>query len=229
MKQPIEGIPGQSNRITNRPTNHNAKPQTPFDKLKNTAEIDSAMARLLAESKKTGRQVSIFDILNASKEDKHHSNIKPRIGDMVVFNYSPKGHDRLPYWDRFPLIFIVDVKEDRFHGINLHYLPPILRLKLIANLKTTNTDNRYDDKTRIRVNYKMLKQAVRFREFAPCYKEYVFHGLKSRFIKVHSSEWDIASLLPVAQFAHKQPNQVFSESVKKIRKFTSSNHPNNGR
>lgn len=221
MKSPIERMPG-SNKITGRNATNSLQQKTPLDKLVETAAADSHMAQLLLESKKNGKQISIFDVLNASKLDKHNTNVnKPRIGDMVVFNYSPKGHETLPYWDRFPLIFIVDVLEDRFHGINLHYLPPQLRIKLIANLKTLNTDNNYDDRTRVRMNYKILKQSVKFREFAPCYKEYVFHGLKSRFVKIHSSEWDIASLLPMAQFARRPPQQVFRESVQKIRRFKS--------
>ena len=56
------------------------------------------------------------------------------IGKMYMFYYDAKTKDKLPYWDRFPLIFVLDVRPDRFWGVNLHYLPPLYRAKLMNAL-----------------------------------------------------------------------------------------------
>src|SRR6056300_1170810 len=48
-------------------------------------------------------------------------------GNMYHFFYDPKTKSDLPYYDKFPLIFMVDTAPKGFYGINLHYLPPKLR------------------------------------------------------------------------------------------------------
>ena len=55
-----------------------------------------------------------------------------------------------------------------------------------------------------------------FKAYKPCYKEYSLKGLKSRFIKIHSSEWDIAAVLPVAKFRKVSTQKVWTESLKMI-------------
>ena len=57
-----------------------------------------------------------------------------RIGRMYHFKYDPKGAKTLPYYDAFPLIFMVGPAPGGFYGINLHYLPPQLRARLMDSL-----------------------------------------------------------------------------------------------
>ena len=55
------------------------------------------------------------------------------IGKMYMFLYDPKHKDTLPYYDSFPLIFPIEFYGDSFLGINLHYLPPVMRARMVAN------------------------------------------------------------------------------------------------
>ena len=55
-------------------------------------------------------------------------------GRMYLFFYDAKTKDKLPYWDRFPLIFILEITQDGFTGLNLHYLPPRLRVRFLYEL-----------------------------------------------------------------------------------------------
>ena len=55
----------------------------------------------------------------------------PVIGSMSMFFYDPKYKDTLPFYDRFPLAVIVGPAPGGFYGLNLHYLPPILRAKML--------------------------------------------------------------------------------------------------
>ena len=41
-------------------------------------------------------------------------------GSMMLFNYDPKLKGELPYYDTFPLIFVVGPAEGGFHGLNMH-------------------------------------------------------------------------------------------------------------
>src|SRR3989304_2326911 len=58
------------------------------------------------------------------------------IGNLYLFFYDPKLKETLPYYDRFPLVLPFRYNPDGFHGINLHYLPPLLRMKLLQSLLT---------------------------------------------------------------------------------------------
>ena len=53
------------------------------------------------------------------------------LGNMYLFAYDPKHKETLPYYDRFPLIFPINKAKGGFLGINLHYLPPPFRAKLM--------------------------------------------------------------------------------------------------
>ena len=53
---------------------------------------------------------------------------------MNMFFYDPKHKDTLPYYDRFPLSVIIGPAKGGFYGLNLHYLPPVLRAKMLDAL-----------------------------------------------------------------------------------------------
>ena len=54
---------------------------------------------------------------------------------MYFFNYDPKHKETLPYYDRYPLVICVKLLPDGFHGLNLHYLPPMQRAGLLTKLE----------------------------------------------------------------------------------------------
>lgn len=139
-----------------------------------------------------------------------------RVGDMYMFYYDAKHKDTLPYWDRFPLIFPYKKVQGGFMGINLHYLPLNLRAKLMDSLYDVTTNERYDETTRLRLNYQLLDGAAKFKYFKPCVKHYLSDQVRSRFLYVYPSEWDVALFLPLERFVGKQKRQVWAESRRAI-------------
>jgi len=125
----------------------------------------------------------------------------PTIGKMFLFQYFPKYIDTLPYHDRLPMIFPIDVINNGIMGINLHYLPLEPRAALMDALYTLSSDRNYDEQTRLRITYNILKSAASFSLFKPCVKKYLFSQVRSPFYEVSSFEWDIALFLPVEMFA----------------------------
>ena len=83
-------------------------------------------------------------------------------GRMYTFFYDPKTKDKLPYYDRFPVILLLEANQNGFSGLNLHYIPPRYRVKLLNELYDfIVTDDEEDDenmKTRIRVTYDIPQQ-----------------------------------------------------------------------
>jgi len=138
------------------------------------------------------------------------------IGRMYHFKYEPKGAKDLPYYDRFPLIFMVGVAPGGFHGINLHYLPPQLRAKLMDALYDITNNTKYDESTKLKVTYDVLNSASRFRFFKPTFKHYLNSQVRSKFIEINSTEWDTALFLPTERFQKAKKTKVWADSRKRI-------------
>ena len=79
------------------------------------------------------------------------------IGRMLMFQYDPKGKKTLPYYDKFPLIFMVEQYNDGFLGINLHYLPPMYRARLMDALYSVEMNDRQRQSKKIKINYQIIK------------------------------------------------------------------------
>jgi hypothetical protein len=134
------------------------------------------------------------------------------IGQMFMYFYDPKLKDVLPYYDKFPLILLVDFTDDGFYGLNLHYLSPFLRARLMDALYTLRNNDKYDDTTKIKLSYQILKSASRFQYFAPCFKKYLFGHVQSKFLYVQTQNWDQALMLPTERFVKANKSRVFRTS-----------------
>jgi len=140
-----------------------------------------------------------------------------RLGNMYLMTYDPKHKDTLPYYDRFPLIFPINKAKGGFLGINMHYLPPILRAKLMDQLYTVLTNKRFDETTKISASYKLLNGAAKFKEFQPTIKHYLNAHVRTKPAYINPTEWDIALFLPTQQFVGATATQVYRDSRQIIR------------
>ena len=131
-----------------------------------------------------------------------------------MYFYDPKTKDKLPYYDTFPLVIPVEPADGGFRGINLHYLPPILRAKFLDALLDVTNNKKYDDTTKFRLTYDILNGTRKMRYFKPCFKHYLLNHVKSRFAEVPAPEWEIATFLPTAQWKKASAGRVYSDSRK---------------
>ena len=137
-------------------------------------------------------------------------------GYMYAFKYDPKTKNDLPYYDTFPLIFPVRMDSDGFLGINFHYLPPVLRAKLMNALYSTLTNKKYDDTTKVKISYSILQSASKYRYFKPMLKKYLRSHVRSQFLEIQVNEWDMAIFLPTESFRKADTGRVWEESRKQI-------------
>jgi len=133
-------------------------------------------------------------------------------GGMFMFFYDPKNKKTLPYYDSFPLTIIVDTAPGGFTGLNLHYLPMVLRAKFLDALMDIASDKKYDDNTRFSLSYNMLKKASSMKYFKPCFKKYLLTNVRSRFARVPAPEWEIATFLPTQDFQKSSSGNVYADS-----------------
>jgi hypothetical protein len=144
----------------------------------------------------------------------NRSTVKP--GSMYLYNYDPKMKDELPYYDRFPLVFPFKADSDGFLGMNLHYLPPMYRARLMDALYPLVTNQKFDETTRIKASYSLLNSSSKYKYFVPCIKKYLYSQLKSRFLLIPANEWDIALFLPLQRFTKKNANYVYRDTREMI-------------
>ena len=136
------------------------------------------------------------------------------IGSMMLFGYDPKTKKELPYYDRFPLVIIAELHNDGFSGINVHYLPNKYRAQLmdaLDHIARSNTDDRLD------LSYRLLKNVRALRYFKPCYKRYLNNHTVTNYVPIEQKYWDIALFLPLSRFEKATANQVYKESLKKVK------------
>ena len=118
------------------------------------------------------------------------------LGNMYMYIYDAKHKDTLPYYDAFPLVIMLGPAERGFYGLNLHYLPPVVRAKLLDAVLGS------------------AKNAIPDKYIAPARKRYLTTQVRSRFALVDKPEWEIATFLPMADFRGASVDKVYKDSRK---------------
>lgn len=149
------------------------------------------------------------------------------VGKMYLFKYNPKHKKTLPYYDMLPLIIVFKIGNDRFWGLNLHYLAPNLRIQLLKQLYQYAVI-KDDEITRFNISYDEIKNNNIFK---PCIKEYLYSHVTSRIALIKEEEWfnipyiedeelflnDIV-IAPIEDFKKMNKAQVWKESEKIVYK-----------
>ena len=141
---------------------------------------------------------------------------RPLLGGMYMMLYDAKTKAKLPYYDKMPLIFPYRRVPGGFMGLNMHYLPLQLRAKLMDALYDTANNTSYDETTRLKISYKILDKAAKYKAFQPCLKRYLNSQVQSKFMYIYPSEWDIALFLPTERFVGATKATVFADSRRQI-------------
>lgn len=196
------------------------RPLTFFDKVKNRMRREGIP--LLTKKARAWMKQTLTSMRTPSRKgivNNGETLTDVLIGNMFFFFYDAKHKKTLPYWDRFPLIFPLELYDDGFLGLNLHYLDRNLRVRLFDKLLQFKNNDRYDDTTKLKLSYALLASVAKFPEVRPCVKRYLSSHVRSQFVRVHPSEWEIALFLPVEMFQKQSADYVWAESRRKIRSF----------
>lgn len=135
----------------------------------------------------------------------------PEFGDMICYVYDAKHKATLPYYDKFPMVFIFAEEGNHFKGINLHYLPPALRVVLFTELLKLRNEKRYRKSTKIKLTWDLLNSFAGHPYVAPCVKMYLKNHVRSKFIVVDPQVWEIVLSMPLERFTTSNA-RVWSDS-----------------
>ena len=113
-------------------------------------------------------------------------------GHMYMFEYKAKMK-WLPYYDRFPLTYVIKSTKTEFWGANLHYMTP---------------------KRRIIAVKKLLQGRIDIPKV--CFHKYLHNHVENYYLDLASKEWDTSILLPTEQFVKDLNGMIFPVDKKLV-------------
>ena len=167
-----------------------------FDQISNQIKTGNEPFKWYRNRIKELGTPSVPELLRTGKLSK-----TPAGKSLNMFVYSPKGRNKLPYYDTFPLVLPLKSMEGGFLGLNFHYLPYALRARLLDaaggdNLSVSAVENN--------------------RLTKPCIKRYLFGYTRSMFRKIDEEDNLTAIMLPVQRFKKASTSEVWADSRKMI-------------
>ena len=136
---------------------------------------------------------------------------RPSVGRLNLFGYNPKLRAKLPYYDIFPLVLPLEPTKGGFMGMNFHYLPPLLRFRLLERMQARASDRRFDSKTRFEVAYDDVKN---IKIVKPTIKKYLYAYVQTGFLRINADDAAVAIYLPVQRFKKAPEATVYADSRK---------------
>jgi len=123
----------------------------------------------------------------------------PVSGHLYMFEYKAKMR-WLPYYDRFPLVYVLKSTKDEFWGANLHYMNPKRRIICTQKL----IDGRIDIPKK-------------------CFHKYIHDHVDGLYLDLALVEWDTAILLPTEDFVKDVNGHIFPYNKEDVWEETNEN------
>lgn len=157
----------------------------------------------------------VYDRIDRVRETSEGVKLRNKVypGSLYFYVYDPKYKETLPYYDRFPCVMPIEPTENGFYGMNFHYLPPILRAKLLDEILRFAVT--YPEKERIQMSYGLLR-GVAGGIYKPTVKRYLRSHVKTMFAEIPVNDWDEVIFLPTEQFAKATKSQVWADSRRSL-------------
>ena len=185
-----------------------------FDRLEQEAFRAGIQARTKASMAWFRAQVAGIKVSRAGLISQGPTRTRRTVGSMYHFQYDPKLKKTLPYYDRFPLCIPVKGAKGGFHGLNLHYLHPVVRARFLDALMDFANNDKYNRSTKMMLSYQLLKGTSNLKEFKPCFKHYLNEHIRSQFLLIEPADWEIAIFLPTESFRKETRSTVWKKSRK---------------
>jgi len=144
-----------------------------------------------------------------------------RAGTMWSFMYEADS-DRLPYWDRIPLILrMIDNADDpnSFLGINLHYLYPRYRKILLMSLLSKLNGDMSNDESRI-LGLNMQRLSIFPNKYGKaCIRRYKYDNIRMKPVRIPTEHWLKAIYRPTYHFVGERPTKVWGKTYALMKKM----------
>ena len=123
------------------------------------------------------REEQVDEQGDALQRDKNLMRVYPRIFSLMLYGYKAKYREELPYYDKYPLAFVLDVNPKSFFAMNLHYYTPSQRIGIVQSL-AENKIPRFEKGTH----------------------KYLLSEVKTPYLHLAEQEWETICMLPLEEF-----------------------------
>jgi hypothetical protein len=124
-------------------------------------------------------------VQDEEQQDKNELRRFARQGRLFLFEYKAVSK-YIPYYDEFPLAYVLRANKDHFIAANLHYVHPNKRLKIVADLMEGKIN------------------------FPSCIiHKYITDHIDGFLLDLASAEWETSIALPVESFVTNKKGQLF--------------------
>jgi hypothetical protein len=149
-------------------------------------------------------------LLPIDEQDKNELRKFPKEGNMFFFEYDATYKERLPYYDMFPLVYMIKVTGNHFYAANLHYIEPRRRIPIINKLKKSQI---------LTVPYACVNKYD---------KDNVLIKVGSfGYLQLDPHEWETAIFLPVEKFVRTRDSRQTQIDSSIVWRETNSGGPRN--
>ena len=177
------------------------------------AELNaSAQGAKMSKAKQAKKSAAWFKtkVGESAKGFKKKAVLKP--GKMYTFGYDAKLKAILPYWDKFPLIVVLDTYSDGFLGLNFHYLSPIDRQMFFTKiLKFSNQKGDpmdFTDKAIFNISWDAVKN---IKHADKMIHKYLYGHVRTSLLEAPPNEWENVIFLPYQKFVGASAKSVWSK------------------
>jgi hypothetical protein len=141
---------------------------------------------------------------NDNQEDQDENRLRryARQGRLFLFEYKAVSK-YIPYYDQFPLVYVIAAKADHFFGANLHYIEPRKRAIVISRLREGKID---------------IPRS--------CIHKYITDHIDGFLLDLASAEWDSVIALPVEKFVKPISGKLIPYKSSEVWKDTNKTYNN---
>lgn len=133
-------------------------------------------------------------------------------GSMYTFVYDAKHKKTLPYWDKVPLVIVLDIAKDGFIGLNFHYLSPTQREvflnKILKFANQKGDPSMFTAKAQFNMSWKAVQGIAGADKMI---HKYLFKQIKSSMLEAPPNEWENVIYMPYQQFVGESAKSVWSK------------------
>lgn len=130
------------------------------------------------------------------------SPVECQVGKAYFYEYKAETVD---FYDKYPLAFVINKYESKGHqyitALNMHWLPPALRMATFTAMLKLRTEKRYRTNTRLKLEWSVLKKMSEHQAFAHCVKSYRVDRFKSVMVEIPSASWELVLFLPLQRWS----------------------------
>jgi hypothetical protein len=122
------------------------------------------------------------------------------MNDLIFFRYKAKLEGQLPFYDKTPLALIIDIRPTSLLCLNMHWIPPRLRVEFFNNIREimSKTEKVGQQFQRKRMTYMLLRNK-KFKIGKDAIRMYYVTGITKLQI-LPEAQWDILFGYGISQY-----------------------------